>query len=85
MSFETSKELREKEECNYHVIAALLNGLAKMDDTNEECFDNISYLSNLITLKSDNFCKMKRKVSEKSYFNELNIKCYLFLTREKLT
>lgn len=42
MNGETSKELKEKENY-YSAIAALEYKPAKMDDTNEEWFENITF------------------------------------------
>lgn len=50
MNGETSKELKEKENY-YSAIAALEYKLAKMDDTNEEWFENITFLLYLILEK----------------------------------
>lgn len=48
MNIETLKELDEKKYYNYSVIAALMNRIANLDDTNKECFRNMIYLSYLI-------------------------------------
>lgn len=54
LNIETSKELLEKEDY-YYAITSLVIRLAKLFETNEECFENIIYLSYLISWNIENF------------------------------
>lgn len=64
MSIKTSKKLEEKEDY-YSVFAAFMNRIANLDDTNKECFEDITHLSYLLPKKIKKSLKSWRIFAKK--------------------